>query len=169
METHQSIAPRHYGTEEDIVLRLREILFFCRRIILGELYLSVTLRTELLEGLSYLLSGNVGPSAWWICRLSLSVEGERGYKDSQWKWASGYRGGRSPDHSLSDRSLSGNTPRFRRVLLPLCACESLQLTNILENQNTETNTDTVTEDSSFLVTCCLLLPTIKLPHFSHWI
>lgn len=64
METHQSIAPRHYGTEEDIVLRLREILFFCRRIILGELYLSVTLRTELLEGLSYLLSGNVGPSAW---------------------------------------------------------------------------------------------------------
>lgn len=27
METHQSIAPRHYGTEEDIVLRLREILF----------------------------------------------------------------------------------------------------------------------------------------------
>lgn len=43
METSPSAVPRHDGTEEDRVKRLREILFFFFCIILGELYLCVTL------------------------------------------------------------------------------------------------------------------------------
>lgn len=43
METSQSAVAKHDGTEEDGVKRLKEILFFFFCIILGELYLCMTL------------------------------------------------------------------------------------------------------------------------------
>lgn len=101
METSQPTTTRCYRTEKDTVKRLREIHFF---VLSSENFIWVwhvkQWWTELLASLYYLLSGNVGPSAWCICRLSLSAECARSYKGSEWKWASGYRWGRSPDHRL---------------------------------------------------------------------
>lgn len=53
METHQSIAPRHYGTEEDIVLRLREILF-----------LAAVLSLE-----NFIWAWRCEPSCWKVCHI----------------------------------------------------------------------------------------------------
>lgn len=67
--------------------KIKRNTFFC--IILGELYLWRVEQwwTERLLSLSYLLSGRVGPSVWWMCSSSLSAGRERSYKDGEWKWA----------------------------------------------------------------------------------
>ena len=88
METCQSAAPRHYGTDEDVVKRLREIHF---SVLSSENFIWMwrveQWWTERLLSLSYLLSGRVGPSVWWMCSSSLSAGRERSYKDGEWKWA----------------------------------------------------------------------------------
>lgn len=90
METSQSAAPRHDGTEEDAVERLREILFY---------YYYYPWRT-LSEGCP------ISSLVVWDLRFVSFLQGVRGVtRVADGNEPGCYRRGHSPDHSPSDRSL----------------------------------------------------------------
>lgn len=94
-----SAAPRHDGTEEDMGREIRRNPFYYY-------YPWRTLSDCDARRCPIAFLGMWDlPPADSTRGLSLSADGVRRYKGGEWKWASCYRRGRSPDHSLSDHSL----------------------------------------------------------------
>lgn len=111
IETSQSAIARHDGTEGDRVKRLREILFL---FFLYYPWRTLSVCDASCCPISFLGMWDLPPSAA-TCVSSLSAGRVWSYKAGEWKWASCYRSGRSPDHSLSDRCLISADSVLREV------------------------------------------------------